>query len=209
MSILDMWPLFGGCPQQPPGSLSSVRQLFAALGARRRRTRAAFNDFAGSRIQSLQLLSYTGGPSMPHPRKGGPNQGVAMRLAGRLFTLALALAFVAPALAAAGQAESATAFYQSYRAALAKAQKMEELLPMLSATRRAQVEKTPADDRKMMFELVKGMTADQGEVKVVKETATAKGADLAVESKSGSGTVNLVKEGGSWKVDKESWKGKM
>jgi hypothetical protein len=133
-----------------------------------------------------------------------------MKLVGRVFTWALALAFVAPALAAAGQAsQSATAFYQSYRTALTKAQKIEELLPMLSATRRAQVEKTPADDRKMMFEMVKGMTADQGEVKVVKETVTAKGVDLAVDSKSGSGTVNIVKEDGSWKVDKESWKGKM
>jgi hypothetical protein len=67
-----------------------------------------------------------------------------MRLAGRVFTCALALAFVAPVLAAAGQpaSQSATAFYQSYRAALTKAQKIEELLPMLSAPRRAQVEKT-------------------------------------------------------------------
>jgi hypothetical protein len=61
----------------------------------------------------------------------------------------------------------------------------------------------------MMFEMVKGMTADRGEVKVVKETVTAKGVDLSVESKNGSGTVNIVKEDGSWKVDKESWKGKM
>jgi hypothetical protein len=71
------------------------------------------------------------------------------------------------------------------------------------------VEKTPADDRKMMFEMVKEMTAEQGPVKIVKETATANGAELAVEAKGGSGTVTLVKEGGAWKVDKESWKSKM
>ena len=79
---------------------------------------------------------------------------------------------------------------------------------MMGASRRAQVE-TPADDRKMMFEMVKEMTAEQGDIKVVKETATANGVELAVEAKNGAGTVTLVKEGGGWKVDKESWKSKM
>jgi hypothetical protein len=60
-----------------------------------------------------------------------------------------------------------------------------------------------------MFEMLKEMTADQGEVKVVKETATANGAELAVEAKNGVGTVTLVKEGDGWKLDKESWKSKM
>jgi hypothetical protein len=133
-----------------------------------------------------------------------------MSFVRRVLAIGLAFAFVTAALSAAGQASpSATEFYQGYRKTLAKAQKIEELLPMMAATRRAEVEKTPADERKMMFELVKAMTEDQGEVKVVKETATAKGADLAVESKNGSGTVTLIKEGGAWKVDKESWKGKM
>jgi hypothetical protein len=133
-----------------------------------------------------------------------------MSLVRRVVRLSLVVAFVAPALAGAGQAtQSATEFYQGYRKAFAKAQKIEDLLPMMATSRRAQVEKTPADERKMMFEMIKEMTADQGDVKVLKETATATGADLAVESKTGSGTVTLVKEGGAWKIDKESWKGKM
>ena len=133
-----------------------------------------------------------------------------MKLVCRVLTLGLVLALAAPALATPEQApQSATEFYQAYRKALAKAQKIEDVLPMMVASRRAQVEKTPAEDRKMMFGMVKEMTAEQGEVKVVKETATANGAELAVQAKDGTGTVTIVKEGGSWKLEKESWKGKM
>jgi NADP-dependent 3-hydroxy acid dehydrogenase YdfG len=132
-----------------------------------------------------------------------------MTLVCRAFTLGLVLAFVTPALAVEGQGtQTATEFYQAYRKVLAKAQKIEELLPMMGASRRAQVEKTPADERNMMFEMIKEMTAEQGDIKVLKETATANGAELAVQAKNGVGTVTLVKEGGGWKVDKESWKSK-
>jgi hypothetical protein len=85
---------------------------------------------------------------------------------------------------------------------------MEELLPMMAANRRAQMEKTPSDERTMMFGMLKEMTAEQGEVKVLKETPTANGAELAVQAKNGTGVVTLVKEGGAWKLDKESWKSK-
>ena len=130
-----------------------------------------------------------------------------MTVSYRVVTLSLVLAFAAPALAGVAQApQTASEFYLAYRKALAKAQKIEDVLPMMGASRRAQVEKTPADDRKMMFEIVKEMTADQGDIKIVKETATANGAELAVQAKNGTGTVTLVKEGGGWKLDKESWK---
>ena len=127
----------------------------------------------------------------------------------RILTLGLALAIAAPALAGAEQAQSGTEFYQAYRKAFAKAQKMEDLLPMMAANRRAQMEKTPADERTMMWGMLKEMTAAQGDVKVLKETPTASGAELAVQAKDGVGTVTLVKEGGAWKLDKESWKSKM
>lgn len=128
----------------------------------------------------------------------------------RVFTLGLALTFAVPAMASTEQApQSATEFYQAYRKAFAKAEKIEDLLPMMAANRRAQMEKTPADERNMMFGMLKEMTAEQGEVKVLKETATANGAELAVQAKNGTGTVTIVKEGGGWKLDKESWKSKM
>ena len=132
-----------------------------------------------------------------------------MMLVFRIFTLGLALSFAVPAMARAEQApQSATEFYQAYRKAFAKAQKIEDLLPMMAASRRKQMEKTPADERNMMFGMLKEMTAEQGEVKVLKETATANGAELAVQAKDGTGTVSLVKEGGAWKLDKESWTSK-
>ena len=128
----------------------------------------------------------------------------------RVFTLGLALTFAVPAMAGAEQApQSATEFYQAYRKAFAKAQKVEDLLPMMAASRRAEMQKTPADERTMMFGMLKEMTAEQGEVKVLKETATANGAELSVQAKDSTGTVTIVKEGGAWKLDKESWKGKM
>jgi hypothetical protein len=133
-----------------------------------------------------------------------------MMLVCRVFSLGLVLAIAAPALPSAEQAsQSASEFYQAYRKAFAKAQKIEDLLPMMAASRRAQVEKTPADERAMMFGMLKEMTAEQGDVKVVKETPTANGAELAVQAKDGTGTVTIVKEGGGWKLDKESWKSKM
>lgn len=133
-----------------------------------------------------------------------------MSLVSRIFILSLALVFAASAPAGAVQApQSATEFYHAYRMALAKAQKIDDLLPMMAASRRAEIAKTPTDDRQMMFEMVKEMTAEQGAIKIVKETATATGAELTVEAKSDVGTVTLVKEAGSWKVDKESWKNKM
>ena len=128
----------------------------------------------------------------------------------RVFTLGLALTFAVPAMAGAEQApQSATEFYQAYRKAFAKAQKVEDLLPMMAASRRAEMQKTPADERTMMFGMLKEMTAEQGDVKVLKETATANGAELSVQAKDSTGTVTIVKEGGAWKLDKESWKGKM
>ena len=132
-----------------------------------------------------------------------------MLLVCRVFTLGLVLSFAAPALAITEQAtQSATEFYQAYRKAFAKAQKIEDILPMMAAGQRAKMEKTPADERKMMFGMLKEMTAAQGDVKVLKETATKTGAELTLETKAEKGTATIVKEGGVWKLDKESWTNK-
>jgi hypothetical protein len=132
-----------------------------------------------------------------------------MTLVCRAFTLGLVLSLAAPALAVTEQAtQSATEFYQAYRKAFAKAQKIEDILPMMTANRRAQMEKTPADERNMMFGMLKEMTAEQGDVKVLKETETKAGAELTLQAKDGTGTAAIVKEGGAWKLDKESWTNK-
>jgi hypothetical protein len=98
--------------------------------------------------------------------------------------------------------------FSHYRKAFAKAQKIEEILPMMAASQRAKMEKTPADERSMMFDMLKEMTAAQGDVKVLKETATKSGAELTLETKGETGTATLIKEGGAWKLEKESWRGK-
>jgi hypothetical protein len=131
-----------------------------------------------------------------------------MKLVCRVLTLGLVLSFAAPALAIEQAAQTATEFYQAYRKAFAKAQKIEDILPMMAAGQRAQMEKTPADERKMMFGMLKEMTAAQGDVKVLKETPKGTGAELTLETKAEKGTANIVKEGGAWKLDKESWTNK-
>ena len=131
-----------------------------------------------------------------------------MKLVCRVLTLGLVLSFAAPALAIEQAAQTATEFYQAYRKTFAKAQKIEDLLPLMAAGQRAQMEKTPADERKMMFGMLKEMTAAQGDVKVLKETATKTGAELTLETKGEKGTATILKEGGAWKLDKESWTGK-
>ena len=137
-----------------------------------------------------------------------------MTLSRRVVLAVPALLFASggftPALA---QPETASQFYMAYRAAFAKATKIDDLLPYMAKNRVDQVNQTPAADRGQMFEMIKMMDTNT-DVKVVKETKTATGATLAVEAlneskKKSTGTVDLVKEGGAWKIDKESWSGSM
>jgi hypothetical protein len=106
--------------------------------------------------------------------------------------------------------QTGTQFYMAYRAAFAKATKVEELLPFMGAAQRAQVEKTPAAERAEMFKMIKAFNTYTN-VKVTKETKTATGATLEVEGideekKKAAATVELIREGNAWKIGKESWK---
>ena len=61
-----------------------------------------------------------------------------------------------------------------------------------------------------MFKMIKAFNAFTN-VKVLKETKSATGATLEVEGidedkKKATATVELIKEGGAWKIGKESWK---
>ena len=105
--------------------------------------------------------------------------------------------------------QTATQFYMAYRDAFQKAKKVEELFPYMSAEQRAKIEKTPAADRGKMFELIKSFN-NFTNVKVTKETKTATGATLDVEGigddkKKATATVEVIREGGAWKIGKESW----
>jgi hypothetical protein len=105
-------------------------------------------------------------------------------------------------------------FYLAYRMAFDAATSIDELLPWVAKGRRDQIAKAPAGERKEAFEMIK-MFDDRINVKVTKETPSAGGAELLVEGVSAeskakaTGVITLVKEGGAWKIERESWKGGM
>jgi hypothetical protein len=118
--------------------------------------------------------------------------------------------FVAGSLVGAQVLGEGARFYMEYRAALAKAKAMEDLLPYLSKSRAQMVEKTPKEDRAKMFGLMKAM--DVKDVKVLKESKTDTGYVLEATGKGPmgpgetKGTVTILREGGKLKLDRESWK---
>ena len=129
---------------------------------------------------------------------------------GILRLACLTAAFVLAATAVQAQTEqSATQFYMAYRAAFAKATKVDELLPYMAKARRAEIEKTPAGERSKMFAFIKEFdTVTQ--IKVVKETKSGSGVTLSTEGVDGdknksTGTIEVLREDGGWKLGKESW----
>ncbi len=109
----------------------------------------------------------------------------------------------------AAQTKTASQFYMDYRTAFDKSTKIDDVLPYMSKQRADQVAATPADERAKMFEMIK-MMGTLTEVKVLKEAKTAEGTTLTVEGldsdkKKTTGTVKVIKEGGAWKLDGESW----
>jgi hypothetical protein len=138
-----------------------------------------------------------------------------MSLSRTLTAAVLALTIAAAAVAQpAATYTSGGEFYLAYRAAFGKATKIDDLLPWMTKARNVQIAKAPADEKSMMFGMIKEMD-DNTQVKVVKETPKGDGAELQVEAISRgtksktTATISLVKEGGAWKLDKESWKGGM
>jgi Domain of unknown function (DUF4878) len=128
----------------------------------------------------------------------------------RWSALVLAL-LVTGAWRQAPPAQTATQFYKTYQAACAKATKVDDLLPFLAADQKKEIEATPADKRPQMFDMIKMMMSMHTDVTVVKEdhnadgTATLTLSGVDSDKKKASGKVNVVKEGGAWKVGKESW----
>jgi hypothetical protein len=123
------------------------------------------------------------------------------------------LAAVGLVLALAGstfaQTETASQFYAKYRQAFDRATTVDDLLPYMSKPMKAQVENTPAADRAKMFEMIKAVGAIT-DMRIVKETRSADGATLTIEAldpdkKKTTGTVQVVNEGGEWKLGTESW----
>jgi hypothetical protein len=124
--------------------------------------------------------------------------------------LLAAMWLAAGSLAGAQPTGEGAKFYAEYRAAFAKARAVRDVLPYLSKSRVAMVDKTPKEDRAKMFDLMKAL--DVHDVKVLKESKTETGYVLEAVGKGGTGpgdakgTISIVREGGKLKLDKESWK---
>jgi hypothetical protein len=105
-----------------------------------------------------------------------------------------------------------SAFYLAYRQAFDKATTIDELLPWVAKGRAEQIAKAPDTERREAFAMIK-MFDDRTNVTVLKETPSGSGAELQVEGVSAegrgkaTGVITLVKEGGAWRIERESWKG--
>src|SRR5262245_17915484 len=130
------------------------------------------------------------------------------RLAQWSIAAVVMVACAAPSLVQA-QNKTGTQFYLEYVAAFAKAKSIEQIFPYMAAENRKQAEATPKAEREKMFEMIKML--GHSDIKVLKEETGAGGTTvLSVEGvdsdkKKSTGTVTLIKEGGAWKIQKESW----
>jgi hypothetical protein len=127
-----------------------------------------------------------------------------------VLVVAALLAGLAARPAQAQKAEqTASQFYLAYRAAFDKAKAIEDLLPYLAKKNADQVKATPAAERAQMFGVMKAM-GTLTNVKILKEAKKGEGATLSVEGlgpdkNKTTGTVEIVKEAGAWKVGNEDW----
>ena len=127
-----------------------------------------------------------------------------------VLVVAASLAALAPRPTLAQKADqTASQFFLAYRAAFDKAKTIDELLPYLAKQNADQVKSTPAAERAQMFQMMKEL-GKLTNVKVLKEAKAGDGVSLTVEGigpdgKKTTGTVEILKEGGAWKVGNEDW----
>jgi hypothetical protein len=121
--------------------------------------------------------------------------------------LALYLATGAMGVQTQAPAADPLAAYQQYLTVLAKAKTLNELLPHYSKELAGGLGKMPAD---MQANYLKMNARTLTDLKVTKQTITADKAEFEMTAKTPTGVATtgaatLVKEGGAWKVDDESW----
>ena len=102
-----------------------------------------------------------------------------------------------------------TQAYLEYQAAVQKATSLAEILPRLSAAYRAMLESRPKKEHPVLLGRLKE-TSDVKDLKITKETisgdkCTLEGSGTSARGNPMKGKVNLVKEGGAWKLDEEFW----
>ena len=123
-----------------------------------------------------------------------------------LWTL-LGSAVLCPAVLA--ESKTPTQAYLEYQAAVQKATSLAEVLPRLSAAYRAMLESQPKKEHPVWLGRLKE-TSNIKDLKITKETisgdkCTLEGSGTSARGNPVHGKVNLVKEGGAWKLDEEFW----
>lgn len=111
--------------------------------------------------------------------------------------------------------------YNKYHRAMVNAKTFEDVTPFLTAKTVKEMKDTPAQERTMMFGVIKDICPKEVHVvssKIEGEKANLKlivgdGKPVFIErplvgktKEETKGEVNMVIENGEWKVDKESWK---
>jgi len=125
--------------------------------------------------------------------------------------LVTVLALHAAVLGAQTTAKTPAEAYLGYRAALLKARSLDDLRPWFSKDGVSKLGSLPADQKGMMLEMIKDMSGAITNVKVVGEDIKGDTATLRVEGTDTGdksvkkATVDIVREGGSWKFVKENW----
>ena len=122
---------------------------------------------------------------------------------------ALYLAILATGLQAQAPNPDPLATYKQYLTVLAKAKTLQELLPFYTKQLADGLRKMPAD---MQGNYLKMNARTLTDLKVTKQNVTGDKAEFQMTAKTPAGaattgSATLVKEGGAWKVDDESWAG--
>jgi hypothetical protein len=109
--------------------------------------------------------------------------------------------------------ESASEFYMRWRSTVLSAKTVDELAPFWDADTLEQFKMEPEPAKSDTLPMMKRFYHQQNDVKVVKETTTPSGVTLSLEAVDSEkrplvGSVNVVKENGTWKISNavERWK---
>lgn len=133
----------------------------------------------------------------------------------KMRSIALSIAHVALALLTilftatrvAAETITPSEAYRQYRAALFDAKDVSSVSPLMTKSVNEQINATPEKDKSMMFDVLKHFSPKT--VHIVSERIDGEKAVLTVSGdpkENEAGTVTLLRENGSWKMEKETWK---
>lgn len=164
----------------------------------------------GRGLPARDTSSYDRSHAAPAPRESEPMMSRPFRTSARALA-AVSFAFVAglPAAAhAAGDPGPVARAYLDLRAAAGKATKPEALLPHLSSSYRRIVNGLPSGERDEWFQRFKRFPPTPVTIQA-QAVAGDRGALGAVARDAAhvkwSGRIEMVREGGAWKLDDETW----